>query len=362
MNTRNSLIAITSFTATFVALCAAVFSVTGIAKLFAGAALSAGIMAAALELGKIVSISFLYQYWKEIPRTLKSYLSIAAIVLMIITSAGIYGYLSSAYAKVAATPLTLSAEMQTLQTRAQSIDDDIKRKNERLTQLITLRSQQESRLDQLVSRSTTGNNSTIRSAQTALRDADQNVSRLQTEVSKLAEQRDSLNAIGTQKRVQIETDGDVGTFVYIAKILGTDLDTVVKWFTLIIVLVFDPLAVALVIAVNFLIKNRQEKEKTEEKIEPIELLEEEIQKIPNVEMVTTQNNIQDSTEEPYKVYEPETSIQPVLNTEVTHQPQRSDPQYFARGDFDWSKTHLWEDNPVAIKYYNEQIKHRLNNA
>jgi len=92
-------------TATFVAICAAVFSITGIAKLFAGAALSVAIMASALELGKLVSISFLYQYWKDIPKALKYYLSVASCILMIITSAGIYGYLSAAYAKVAADPL-----------------------------------------------------------------------------------------------------------------------------------------------------------------------------------------------------------------------------------------------------------------
>lgn len=256
MNTRTSLITVTSLTATFVALCAAVFSVTGIAKLFAGAALSAGIMAAALELGKIVSISFLYQYWAEIPKTLKYYLSVAALVLMVITSAGIYGYLSSAYAKVSATPLALTADIQTNEGRVTSITQDIKRKEDRLNQLITLRTQQETRLDQLVSKSSSGNNTTIRTAQAALTAADKNVSALQKEITTLSAQRDSLNGLSIRKRVEIETNGDIGTFVYIAKILGTDLDTVVKWFTLVIVLVFDPLAVALVIAVNFLLKTK----------------------------------------------------------------------------------------------------------
>lgn len=276
MNTRKSLITVTSLTATFVALCAAVFSVTGIAKLFAGAALSAGIMASALELGKIVSISFLYQYWKEIPKTLKYYLSTAAVVLMIITSAGIYGYLSAAYAKVAATPLALNADIQTNQNRVTSIDQDIKRKETRLNQLITLRTQQETRLDQLVSKSSSGNNSTIRSTQSALNVADKNVTALQNEITQLSAQRDSLNGISIGKQVEIETSGDIGTFVYIAKILGTNIDTVVKWFTLIIVLVFDPLAVALVIAVNFLLKNKDEISKEtsiDEKI--IETVEEE---------------------------------------------------------------------------------------
>jgi hypothetical protein len=87
-----------SFTALTIAATAALFSVTGIGTLFAGAALSAMVMAGALELGKLVGISFLYRYWNEIPKALKSYMSVASVVLIIITSAGIYGYLSSAYA------------------------------------------------------------------------------------------------------------------------------------------------------------------------------------------------------------------------------------------------------------------------
>ena len=278
MNTRTSLITATSLTATFVALCAAVFSVTGIAKLFAGAALSAGIMASALELGKIVGISFLYQYWKDIPKLLKYYLSIASVILMIITSAGIYGYLSSAYAKVAATPLQLNADIQTTQGRVQSVEADIQRKNDRLNQLITLRTQQETRLDNLVSKSTTGNNTTIRSTQNALNQADKNVQELQKEISKLSEVRDSLNDIGISKKVEIETNSDIGTFVYIAKVMGTDLDTVVKWFTLVIVLVFDPLAIALVIAVNFLLKTNTTEvtEKAEHIDEPYEIYTPEV--------------------------------------------------------------------------------------
>jgi hypothetical protein len=327
MNTKKSLITITSFTATFVALCAAVFSVTGIAKLFAGAALSAGIMAAALELGKIVSISFLYQYWKEIPKTLKYYLSVAAIILMVITSAGIYGYLSSAYAKVASTPLALSADIQTVQGRVGSLEQDIKRKEDRLNQLITLRSQQETRLDNMVSKSTTGNSATIRSAQSALTAADKNVTDLQKEITNLSAQRDSLNGISISKRVEIETNGDIGTFVYIAKVLGTDLDTVVKWFTFVIVLVFDPLAVALVVAVNFLIKNKDTVDPREEK--------------------------------KYEIYPDEPMIyQEELPTE-SEMIETSTIDNFTDVNFDWNNKELWENNPNAVLYYNTRVNSRI---
>jgi hypothetical protein len=339
MNTKSSLIAVTSLTASFVAICAAVFSVSGIAKLFAGAALSAAIMASALELGKIVSISFLYQYWTKIPKLLKTYLSVAALVLMIITSAGIYGYLSSAYAKVAATPMAMSAEVQSVAGRVQTINEDIKRKEARLNQLISLRTQQETRLDQLVSRSTTGNNTTIRTAQSSLNTADRNVTQLQNEISSLSTQRDSLNTVAITKQVEIDTNGDIGTFVYIAKVFNTDLDTVVKWFTLVIVLVFDPLAVALVIAVNFLLK-----QKTEDTV------------LPEVKLEPTPIA---PPQEPYEVYvtpqqAPQIDVPEVENFERYYDLNKNGIPDWMEPGFNWDDTNKWINNPAA-KLYKQQI-------
>jgi hypothetical protein len=328
-----SLITITSLTATFVAMCAAVFSVTGIAKLFAGAAISVGIMATALELGKLVSISFLYQYWSQIPRMLKVYLTTASVILMLITSAGIYGYLSSAYAKVAATPLQLTADIQAASNKVESIEQDIQRKNDRLNQVISLRSQQETRLDQLISKSTTGSSTAVRSAQSTLASSDKTVSQLQNEITVLSTERDSLRAINIGKQVEIETNGDIGTFVYIAKVFNLPLDTIVKWFTLVIVLVFDPLAVALVIAVNFLIKNKV----SDTSVAPTE-----------VDTVTT---------EPYEIYiDPEPVIHEEVSPQQIEQPVPRDPQYFARSDFDWGNVNLWRNNPNAVKYHDTYIK------
>jgi hypothetical protein len=328
-----SLITITSLTATFVAMCAAVFSVTGIAKLFAGAAISVGIMASALELGKLVSISFLYQYWSQIPRMLKIYLTTASVILMLITSAGIYGYLSSAYAKVAATPLQLTADIQAASNKVESIEQDIQRKNDRLNQVISLRSQQETRLDQLISKSTTGSSTAVRSAQSTLSSSDKTVSQLQNEITVLSTTRDSLRAVNIGKQVEIETNGDIGTFVYIAKVFNLPLDTIVKWFTLIIVLVFDPLAVALVIAVNFLIKNK---------------VSDDSAATNEVDIVTT---------EPYEIYvDPEPVMQEEVPPQQIEQSIPRDPQYFARSDFDWGNVDLWKNNPSAVRYHDTYVK------
>ena len=243
-----------SFSALAIAGCAALFSVTGIGTLFAGAATAAMIMASALELGKLVGISFLYRYWNEIPKVLKSYMLIASIVLIGITSAGIYGYLSSAYAKVAADPLKMNAEVQILNSQAQTLDQEIQRKTARLDQIISLRGQQENRIDNLISKSTTGSSSAVRSAQNSLNELNRTATALQKEINQTSAQRDSLKARSLTKEVEINTNSDIGTFVYISKAIGVELDTVVKWFILIIVLVFDPLSICLVLAYNFLQK------------------------------------------------------------------------------------------------------------
>jgi uncharacterized protein YoxC len=246
-----------SFTALTIAGCAALFSVTGIGTLFAGAATAAMVMASALELGKLVGISFLYRYWSEIPKALKSYMSVASIVLIIITSAGIYGYLSSAYAKVAADPLKMNAEVQILNSQAQTLDEEIQRKTQRLDQIISLRGQQENRIDNLISKSTTGSNTSIRSAQNSLNELNRTANTLQREINQSSAQRDSLKAKSLTTDVAITTNSDIGTFVYISRAIGVPLDTVVKWFILVIVLVFDPLSICLVLAYNFLVKREE---------------------------------------------------------------------------------------------------------
>ena len=246
-----------SFSALLIAVCAALFSVTGIGKLFAGAAVSAMVMASALELGKLVGVSFLYRYWEEIPKALKSYMTAASIILILITSAGIYGYLSSAYATVAAEPLKMNADVQIYNSQATTLDEEIKRKTARLDQIISLRGQQENRIDNLISKSTTGSNTSIRSAQNSLSELNRTATALQKEINQSSAQRDSLKARSLTKEVEINTNSDIGTFVYIAKAIGIELDTVVKWFILIIVFVFDPLSICLVLAYNFLEKRGQ---------------------------------------------------------------------------------------------------------
>jgi len=275
-----------SFTALTIAATAALFSVTGIGTLFAGAATAAMVMAGALELGKLVGISFLYRYWSEIPKALKSYMLVASVVLIGITSAGIYGYLSSAYAKVAADPLKMNAEVQILNSQAQTLDQEIQRKTQRLDQIISLRGQQENRIDNLISKSTTGSNTSIRSAQNSLTELNRTANTLQKEINQASSQRDSLKAKSLTTDVAITTNSDIGTFVYISRAIGVPLDTVVKWFILVIVLVFDPLSICLVLAYNFLQKRDEPKEEIKTFAVYDEKPKEPVETITPIEVVT----------------------------------------------------------------------------
>ena len=94
---RNVFPTIIALSALSVSASAAFYSVSGLSKLFAGASFEVIIMAGSLEVSKLVIASLLYQYWHTINKLLRTYLSIAAVVLVIITSMGIYGFLSAAY-------------------------------------------------------------------------------------------------------------------------------------------------------------------------------------------------------------------------------------------------------------------------
>jgi hypothetical protein len=103
---------------------AAAFSVFGLSKLFAGAALSVIIMASSLELGKLVTAAFLYRYWDKINRLQKLYMTTAVVTLILITSAGIFGYLSNAYQGATVTFEKQSNQLLANEDRLEQLLDD----------------------------------------------------------------------------------------------------------------------------------------------------------------------------------------------------------------------------------------------
>ena len=206
---------------------AAAFSVYGLAKLFSGAFLSVVVMAGSLELGKLVTASFLYRYWNMINWFQKVYMTIATLVLIFITSAGIFGYLSNAYQGATLEFEKQSTELLTIEERIEQLEED----------KVFLKEELEVAISELPDNYIT--------AKRKLReDYNPQILEINNELLEYKKTRADLE-IGL-----VSTGVDVGPAIYLARTFGTDIDTVVKFFIFILIFVFDPLAVMLVIAYN----------------------------------------------------------------------------------------------------------------
>jgi hypothetical protein len=224
--------------ALLVAGSAAFFSVFGLSKLFSGAQLSVIIMAGSLEFTKLVAVSFLYQYWYRASKLLKTYLGIGVVTLVLITSAGIFGYLSNAYQGA-----TIEFEKQTTTLFYQE---------DRLEQL------EEDRVylkDELVQSIASLPDNYITAKRQLREDYNPKVLELNDQIL------DIKQDISDLKVGLVETGVDVGPAIYLARIFDRDIDTVVKFFIFILIFVFDPLAVMLIVAFNQALVIRAEEKK-----------------------------------------------------------------------------------------------------
>lgn len=218
---------------------AAAFSVYGLAKLFSGAFLSVVIMAGSLELGKLVTASFLYRYWDMINWFQKVYMTIATIVLVFITSAGIFGYLSNAYQGATLEFEKQSTELIAVEERIEQLEED----------KVFLKEELSIAISELPENYIT--------AKRKLReDYNPQILMVNEEILDYKKTRADLE-------IQLVSTGvDVGPAIYLARTFGTDIDTVVKFFIFILIFVFDPLAVMLVIAYNQALIDRGKKPQT----------------------------------------------------------------------------------------------------
>lgn len=213
------------------------FSVFGLSKLFSGATLSVIIMAGSLEFGKLVTAAFLYRYWDKVSILQKFYLTIATVVLILITSGGIYGYLSNAYQGATVGFEKQSTKLLALEERLENLAEDKKFLKEDL----------EFQLKELPDNYRTAKRKLRESYNPQIQEVNQQVLDIKSEISDLELQL-------------IDTGVDVGPAIYLAKVFKSDVDTVVSFFMLVLIFVFDPLAVMLVIAFNQALMIKQEEE------------------------------------------------------------------------------------------------------
>lgn len=239
---------------------AAFYSVSGLSKLFAGASLAVIIMASTLEAAKLVVASVLYQYRKALPVILKIYLTVACVVLIGITSMGIYGFLSSAYQETFLQVENIERKIELVETKKSNyqarIDELNKEKSELDESLKELRKGLSNNVIQYKDQET-GQIITTTSTSTrrALEKQAEQASKRSQDISIII---DSLNYSLLDFENEIieirsnsDLSGELGPLVYLSKITGKPMEKIVNYLLLVIVFVFDPLAVALVITANF---------------------------------------------------------------------------------------------------------------
>jgi hypothetical protein len=242
-------------TAIAIALVAAFFSVYGIATLFAGAFVLTAFMASTLEIGKLVAVTFLYRYWAKTKHFLKYYLSIATLVLMLITSMGIFGYLSAAYQKSSLEFKAGQEKIAMVEGQRVYLTDKIAQSKTRINTLNEIRKTQENRLSETLTNAfLTKNPIQLKQLQDQtdemIKTADSNISKEQDTIQKTTDAISKLDEQVNEMKFASANKKDIRTFQFVADQFGTTLDKVAKWFIFTIIFVFDPLAIALILAYN----------------------------------------------------------------------------------------------------------------
>jgi hypothetical protein len=330
------------FSALIIAGCAAYFSVTGLGVLFSGAAVSVMVMAGALEFAKLVAATYLKQEWENIKGFNKWYLTSAVALLMLITSAGIFGYLSNAFQSQSLKLQQVDREVLVYTTK---IDQNTTQITQLNTQLGQLSSTQNTILDKGKVNSRLLRSIDQKDRQTA--QINKKIEGLQIENAKNNEE---INKIKTSN---LDLEKEVGGFRFIAEAFGMELKNVVKFFIFLIVIVFDPLAVALIIAFNGLISDKKKKQKeilvemmeNDEKLGLYEIYGDKKEIIEeNIVNETEKNEINETKE-----------IEPIESNDVVvdDTPDTGNLKWeeWMHPEFPWNKRNLWINNPKAVNYW-----------
>lgn len=305
---------------------AAYYSVFGLSKLFSSQATAVIILASTLEISKLISASYLHRYWSQITVLMRIYLTTAVIILMMITSLGIYGFLVSSYQDTAyqlQNLETIVANQETKRARFQTQLDDVTREKQavdkNVMQLTSALSNNQNRYvdakgNQIV-KTDAGNRKAYE------KQLDISTQRLEQLTKRETALSDSVTAIDlkiTDLQTTSTVASEVGPLKYISKITGKSMDTVVNWLIVMLIIVFDPLAVILLISANKILNNKEiiqlqdetplpvsEPEATEEKqVEevksPIQITTTPVVKSSKPELLSYRNKFRNDREKKYK--------------------------------------------------------------
>jgi hypothetical protein len=312
-----------------VAGCAAFFSVTGLALLFSGASLAVGVMGTSLEIAKLVSASYLHQYWDTTNKLLRTYLLLGVLILVVITSAGIFGFLSNAYQSTSLKSDVVSREIGVFQSKITQNEQQIAQLNSQMGNL-----QQNSGT---LLGSGKVNNRLIRS----IDNRDRQITKLSTKIGVLNDSMAVWNIkINEIKNNNLDLEREIGGFKFIAEAFDLPINSVVKFFIFLLIFVFDPMAVTLLIAFNTALEQDRKKKPKKIVSEP------------------AYNQATDLADKNYQIYgdleENEEIVDENINKfEDTEESVSitSKAPYYTLPDFDWDNKSLWINDRHAIKYW-----------
>ncbi len=310
-----------------VAGCAAFFSVTGLALLFSGASLAVGVMGTSLEIAKLIAASYLHRFWKETNKLLRTYLLLGVLILVIITSAGIFGFLSNAYQSTSLKSDVVSREIGVFQSK-------ITQNEQQITQLNLQMGNLQQNSGTLLG-SGKVNNRLIRS----IDNRDKQINKLSNKISVLNDSIAVWNIkINEIKNNNLDLEREIGGFKFIAEAFDLPINSVVKFFIFLLIFVFDPMAVTLLIAFNTALEQDSKKK-------PKKIVEE-----PTNDQAT--DLATDQADKNYEIYGDDEEFIENDNsfTEETVSITPKAP-YYTLPDFDWDNKSLWINDRHAIKYW-----------
>jgi hypothetical protein len=349
--------------ALFIASAAAFFSITGLSKLFAGASTAVILMASSLEFAKLISAGFLYNYWDKINKALRTYLLIGVGVLILITSAGIYGFLTSAYQTTADQLGILDKQTEVVQLKKNRFQEQLDGYVKERTQLNQSISELSKGLSNNVVQYTDARGNLITSSSSANRKS------LESQLNDFKIQRDNVS-----NKIEVLTDSvskldiqiievqsgnelaaEVGPLKYMAEITGKPMSTIVNWFALLIIFVFDPLAVSLVIAFNTAMKIDKGEDDKKKVVQKRELYGED----PSLEPTIVEDIIETNDEYNMSIEEEQAKLtemgEPLVRATIEKRDIDKKP-YYEPPAFDWSLKKYWINDQNAVKYWMVNVK------
>lgn len=281
---RNFFPTLIALSALSVSVSAAFYSVSGLSKLFAGASFEVIIMAGSLEVAKLVIASLLYQYWSTINKYLRTYLTVATVVLVLITSMGIYGFLSAAYQDTYRQLTVKENQTAFLEQKKQfyendvfRYDEELKRISSNISTLSNARSQSIQVRDTSVAGGvrTTISTSELRMAAKRIEVEEENRKNVQRKREVVADSLQKYQLAILELDNNTEVAGELGPLQYLSGLTDIPMDKIINILLLIIIFVFDPLAISLVVAANFAFEQANKKTIYNEYDDPWDDLEEE---------------------------------------------------------------------------------------